>query len=141
MFKSQTKILGEFSRNVENSPVNIRSRGLLDNRKSSYLFYVSQRMADVIYFLGISTDALIGRCEARTSFCLASANHAACTMQCINTSHEGRAIHHAYRYAGFGDVYILSVHPLHQRVTFRIIRDLHLLLPAASASTASRYRT
>jgi len=65
----------------------------------------------------------------------ASTNHATCTMQYINTSYEGRAIHHAYRYAGFGDVYILPMHPLHQRVTSRIIRDLHLLFPVASASS------
>lgn len=67
----------------------------------------------------------------------ASANHAACPMWCINTSYEGRAIHHAYRYAELGDMYTLSVYPLHQRVTTRIIRDLHLLLPVASANATA----
>lgn len=88
-------------------------------------------MVVVIYFLRISTDA------RRMS--LRGANERLLiTPQCINTSYEGRAMHHAYRYAGFGDVYILSVHHLHQRVTPRIIRDLHLLLPAASSELRER---
>lgn len=66
----------------------------------------------------------------------ASANHAACTTHkhvIRGTSDTSRISVCGIR----GRIHLLSVYPLHQRVTPGIICDLHLLLPVASANATA----